>query len=237
MMWTEEENKLMERYFKTGVTEMTLFKNIHKINPYRTYEAMMRRIRLMKEKGYSRNKDNAMKKLRIGYLDIEATNLNANFGFMLSWYIKREGKNEYDYSVIKKSEIFNYKFDERLVKARGHQGMVECAKNVRKIVEGSEILEQEQKRVQDAYSLRSTPQVTGAVRDTVKFVKKMIETELNGVCDNPLFIPDTEKGTYIPGANFQGSPIGLALDSLGIAVTTLGGLSERRLNRLNNQVN
>jgi len=114
--WTEKENKLVEKYFSSSTSEMTLYKNIHKINPNRTFEAIGRRIRLMKEKGWERGKDVAVSKLRVGYLDIEATNLTANFGHMLSWYIKTEGKNEYESAVITKKEIFDYKFDERLVK-------------------------------------------------------------------------------------------------------------------------
>lgn len=113
--WTIEEQEQMDKYFTTNITEMTLYKRLHNINPNRTYEAMMRRLRRMREQGYVRNKDVAIKKLRIGYLDIEATNLNGNYGFMLSWYIKTKGKNEYKHSVIKKGEIYNYSFDKRLV--------------------------------------------------------------------------------------------------------------------------
>jgi len=114
--WTDDEQVLMEKFFSTNITEMTLYKKLNKINTNRTYEAMMRRLRRMRDAGWVRDKDLALKKLRIGYLDIEATNLKANFGMILSWYIKKEGKNEYDYAVITKKEIFNYKFDERLVK-------------------------------------------------------------------------------------------------------------------------
>lgn len=116
MYWSKEEDNEMKKYFNSSITEMTLYKKLHKINPKRTYEAMMRRIRLMKEQGYERNKDSALKNLKVGYLDIEATQLNASFGYMLSWYIKTAGKNEYKYSVIKKSEIFNYTFDKRVTK-------------------------------------------------------------------------------------------------------------------------
>ena len=115
MYWTKEEHKQMERYFTSNVAEMTLYKRLFKLNPKRTYEAMMRRIRQMKSSGWIKNKDAAIDKLRIGYLDIETTNLKGNFGYILSWYIKKEGKNEYDYSVITKKEIMDYKFDKRLV--------------------------------------------------------------------------------------------------------------------------
>ena len=114
--WTQKEQVVMEKYFCSGITEMTLYKKLFKLNPHRTYEAMTRRLRKMRTDGWERDKDKAFKHLRIGYLDIEATNLNANFGYMISWYIKKEGKNEYDFSVIKKSEINNYDFDKRLTK-------------------------------------------------------------------------------------------------------------------------
>ncbi len=124
-------------------------------------------------------------------------------------------------------------FDERLLKARGFEGGVECAQNIMRLVEGSEILVK-QERVQDAYSIRSTPQVIGAVKDALKWVKKQISVEINGAADNPLFIPDGGEGIYIPGANFQGTPIGIPLEMLGTSITVLGVLSERRLNRLVN---
>jgi len=124
-------------------------------------------------------------------------------------------------------------FDERIHKARGYEGAVESAENVRKIVEGSEILKQKPQKVQESYSLRSTPQVVGAARDTLKFSRKMFETEINGAGDNPLFFTD-EGGICLTGANFQGTPLAFALEYLGIALTTVGALSERRMNRLVN---
>ncbi|MEW6295334.1 MAG: histidine ammonia-lyase [Candidatus Diapherotrites archaeon] len=124
-------------------------------------------------------------------------------------------------------------YDERIHKARGYEGAVECAANIRKIVEGSEILKQKPQKVQESYSLRSTPQVVGAAKDTLKFSRKMFETEINGVGDNPLFFQD-EGGICLTGANFQGTPLAFALEYLGIGLTTVGALSERRMNRLVN---
>ncbi len=124
-------------------------------------------------------------------------------------------------------------YDERLHKARGHQGSIDSAENIRHIVEGSDYLKEKGKKVQDAYSLRSTPQVVGAAKDTLQFSRKMFLTELNGVGDNPLFFPD-DGGTVITGANFQGTPLAFGLEFLGIAVTTVAVLSERRTNRLLN---
>ncbi|MFQ6094123.1 MAG: histidine ammonia-lyase [bacterium] len=124
-------------------------------------------------------------------------------------------------------------YDERIHRARGYQGAIDCAENIRRIVEGSDFLAQKGKKVQDAYSLRSTPQVVGAAKDTLKFSREMFHTELNGVGDNPLFFPD-EGGTVITGANFQGTPLAFGLEFLGIAITTVAALSERRTNRLLN---
>ena len=122
-------------------------------------------------------------------------------------------------------------FDERIQKVRGYKGAIDCAENIRRITEGSEILSQEKERVQDAYSLRSTPQVIGAARDALEFSEKMIEIELNAAADNPLFFPNNE-GECLTGANFQGTPLAFALELLDIAITTVCALSERRLNRI-----
>jgi histidine ammonia-lyase len=124
-------------------------------------------------------------------------------------------------------------YDERLHKTRGYPGALESAANVRRITEGSELLAQPGKKVQDAYSLRSTPQVVGAARDALKWARYMIEIELNGAADNPVFFPDEK--LVLTGANFQGVPMAFPLELLGTAVTTIAVLSERRLNRLMNK--
>jgi histidine ammonia-lyase len=123
-------------------------------------------------------------------------------------------------------------YDERLHKTRGYPGALESAENVRRITEGSELLALPGKKVQDAYSLRSTPQVVGAVRDALKWARAMIEIELNGAADNPVFFPDEQ--LVLTGANFQAVPMALPLELLGTAVTTVAVLSERRHNRLMN---
>lgn len=125
-------------------------------------------------------------------------------------------------------------FDRRLHEIRGHQGSVTCAANILKVTQDSQILAQKEKKVQDAYSLRSTPQVQGPARDVLAYARNVIETEMNGVGDNPVFFPDEADLFYIPGANFQGTPMAFGLEFLGTAVTTVAALSERRLNRLIN---
>ena len=123
-------------------------------------------------------------------------------------------------------------YDNRLHTLRGHKGAIDCAANVRQISDGSPLFTTGKKKVQDSYSMRSTPQVVGAARDTMDFVRKLVEVELNGVCDNPIFLPDDD--TVLTGANFQGTPIAFALEYMATALTTVSALSERRMNRLVN---
>jgi histidine ammonia-lyase len=123
-------------------------------------------------------------------------------------------------------------YDHRIHEVRGYKGAMACAENIRKLTEGSELLERPGKKVQDAYSLRSSPQVIGAARDAFDWARYMLEIELNHAADNPTFFPDEE--LVLTGANFQGTPMAFALEALGMAVTTIGVLSERRTNRLMN---
>jgi histidine ammonia-lyase len=124
-------------------------------------------------------------------------------------------------------------YDVRLHEARGFPGAVRSARAIMKCIEGSELLSKKFKvRVQDAYSMRSSPQVIGAAHDAVAHAKKQVEIELNGVGDNPIFLQ--EYNLTLTGANFQGTPVSLPMDMVGAAVTMVCVLSERRLNRLNN---
>lgn len=123
-------------------------------------------------------------------------------------------------------------FDEDVHQARGQIGQILAARNIRKLTEGSTYLtNQGEKRVQDAYSLRCTPQVHGATRDALTYVKEKIEIEMNAVTDNPLVF---HKNKIISGGNFHGQPIAIAMDFLKIAVAELANISERRLERLVN---
>jgi histidine ammonia-lyase len=130
-------------------------------------------------------------------------------------------------------------FDERIHKARPHSGQMKSAANLRKMLEGSQIRESHREcgRVQDAYSLRCIPQVHGAVRDTLAHCREVFEIEANSAVDNPLvFITDAKNsaGDVISGGNFHGEPLAFALDFLGIALSALAGISERRIERLVN---
>ncbi|MEK7721058.1 MAG: aromatic amino acid ammonia-lyase, partial [Elusimicrobiota bacterium] len=124
-------------------------------------------------------------------------------------------------------------YDSRLHELRGFKGAVTSAANIRSVVAGSDLVTGKLKvKVQDAYSMRSTPQVIGAFRDHLAYARAQFEIELNGVADNPIFLPDSD--TVLTGANFQGTPVSMPLDMVGTGVTMVCVLSERRLNRLLN---
>ena len=121
----------------------------------------------------------------------------------------------------------------KLHQARGFNGAVKTAKNIGKLIKGGDLKEEKIKcKVQDAYSMRSTPQVIGAARDALEYARKQVEIELNGVGDNPVFFPDED--LQLSGANFQGTPVSLPMDMAGAAITMVCVMSERRMNRLNN---
>ncbi len=124
-------------------------------------------------------------------------------------------------------------YNAKLHQLRGFSGAVASAANIRKCLEGSDLATGKMKtKVQDAYSMRSTPQVIGAARDAIAFARSQVEIELNGVGDNPIFVP--EDRLTLTGANFQGSPVSLPMDMAGAAITMVCVLSERRMNRLTN---
>ena len=124
-------------------------------------------------------------------------------------------------------------YDTRLHQLRGFPGAVRSAAAIMKCIKGSDLLAGKIKtKVQDAYSMRSTPQVIGAAHDAVAYAVKQVEIELNGVGDNPIFLPEAR--LTLTGANFQGTPVSLPMDLIGAAVTMVCVLSERRLNRLTN---
>jgi histidine ammonia-lyase len=124
-------------------------------------------------------------------------------------------------------------YDERLHRVRGFIGAIQSARNIMKCIAGSDLSTGKMKtKVQDAYSMRSSPQVIGAARDAMDYARSQVEIELNGVGDNPIFLPEYK--LTLTGANFQGSPVSLPMDLAGAAVTMVCVLSERRLNRLTN---
>ena len=124
-------------------------------------------------------------------------------------------------------------YEAKLHTLRGFRGAQTSAANLRRVLEGSDLATGKLKvKVQDAYSMRSTPQVIGSLRDALAHARRQVEIELNGVADNPIF--DAEEEKVYTGANFQGTPVSVPLDMIGAALTMVSVLSERRTNRLLN---
>jgi histidine ammonia-lyase len=121
-------------------------------------------------------------------------------------------------------------FDARVHRIRAHAGQGNVAKEIRALLEGSEIAKQSKVHVQDPYSFRCIPQVHGASDDAVQHVTKIFLTEINGVTDNPNVFPEDD--TIISAGNFHGQPLALSLDYLAIALAELGNISERRTYQL-----
>lgn len=172
---------------------------------------------------------------RDGLAAINGSNLITAIGCLTLWDAERWLlQSEIAAAMTLEALKANMKpYDRRLHALRGFQGAVTSAMNLRKVMEGSDLLAGKTKtKVQDAYSMRSTPQVVGAARDQLRWTRSQLEIELNGVADNPIFV--AEDKVVLTGANFQGSPISLPLDTTGAAIAMIGVLSERRLNRLTN---
>src|SRR5262249_28498743 len=131
-------------------------------------------------------------------------------------------------------------FDSRIMHARPYSGAGRTARNLAHLNEGSEIREshrsaEKDHRVQDAYSLRCTPQVHGAVRDSLSQARELPQGELNSATDNPfVFFKENGDGDIISGGNFHGQPLAMAADQVAIAIATLGGISERRIEQMTN---
>jgi histidine ammonia-lyase len=125
-------------------------------------------------------------------------------------------------------------FDPKIHEVRPHPGQAIAADNMARITQNSEIITSHKDcgRVQDAYTLRCSPQVHGATRDAIRYCLGVIETEMNSATNNPLIFPDAD--TFLLGGNFHGQPVALAMDFLALAVAELADISERRIERLVN---
>jgi len=172
-------------------------------------------------------------KARDGLAAINGSNLITGIGSLLLIDAENFTKQAEISAAMALEALFaNMKpYDLKLHQLRGFQGAVKSAENIKTIVSGSDLTTGKVKvKVQDAYSMRSTPQVIGALRDQLKHSRKQFEIELNGVADNPIFVAEEDR--VLTGANFQGTPVSLPLDVVGAAITMVCVLSERRLNRL-----
>ena len=125
-------------------------------------------------------------------------------------------------------------FNPKIHQVRPHPGQIAAAANMERITRGSEIISSHSdcSRVQDAYTLRCSPQVHGATKDAIAYCRRVVETELNASTGNPLIFAESEE--FLLGGNFHGQPVALAMDFLGIAVAELANISERRIERLVN---
>ena len=125
-------------------------------------------------------------------------------------------------------------FDPRIHRVRPHPGQASAADNMGRITQNSEIISSHKdcSRVQDAYTLRCSPQVHGASKDAINYALNVLETEMNSSTNNPLFFPESEE--FLLGGNFHGQPVALAMDFLCMAVSELANISERRIERLVN---
>ncbi len=125
-------------------------------------------------------------------------------------------------------------FDPRIQRLRPHPGQARAADNMIRITQNSEIISSHKDcdRIQDAYTLRCSPQIHGASRDAVKYAETVVETEINAATGNPLFFHETKD--FLLGGNFHGQPVGMAMDFLGIGVSEFANVSERRIERLVN---
>src|SRR4030042_5396908 len=119
-------------------------------------------------------------------------------------------------------------YNVKIHQARGFPGAVRSALAILKCIESGDLIEGKMKcKIQDAYSMRSTPQVIGTAHDALAYARAQVEIELNGVGDNPIFFPD--QNLQLSGANFQGSPVSLPMDMAGTAITMVSVLSERSI--------
>ena len=121
-------------------------------------------------------------------------------------------------------------FNELIHFIRPHKGQIVTANRVNEFLEGSEIINQKKEHVQDPYSFRCIPQVHGASKDAIDYVRKVFKTEINSVTDNPNIFRESDQ--IVSGGNFHGQPLALALDFLSIALAELGSISERRTYQL-----
>jgi histidine ammonia-lyase len=174
-------------------------------------------------------------KARDGLAAINGSNLITGMGCLILHDVERWIKQaEIATAMSLEALLANLRpYQARLHELRGFRGAQTCAANLRTLMEGSDLVTGKLKvKVQDAYSMRSTPQVIGALRDLMAYARAQLEIELNGVADNPIFVAD--ENLVLTGANFQGTPVSLPLDMVGAGVTMVSVLSERRLNRLLN---
>jgi len=118
-------------------------------------------------------------------------------------------------------------YDPRIHNAKPHDGQIDTAANLRTILKGGTLIDNT--RIQEAYSFRCIPQIHGAIREALSYVKKVVTTEINSVTDNPLIFTDESTTSVVSGGNFHGEPVAIAMDTMGIALSELANVSDRRI--------
>lgn len=188
-------------------------------------------------KGEKRNTDSVLAELKLSPIKLKAKEglalLNGT-QFMSAWgcysLIEAERVEKLsDFTAAISVDAFDAQtnpFHPAIQRVRNHQGQIESAANVLNFLEGSEIALQQKENVQDPYSFRCVPQVHGAVKYAISQVRDVFEKEINAVTDNPLIFE--EENLILSGGNFHGEPLAIALDYLGIAMSELASISERR---------
>lgn len=113
--WSPAELDILSSYFRTNTTLPTIYKRLLRINPSRSYDSLSSKVGRMRRSGFSRPNESMFRRLRVGYLDIECTSLNADFGYIISWCIKPAGKSEIQHAEITRDEVLDYTMDNRIV--------------------------------------------------------------------------------------------------------------------------
>ena len=191
--------------------------------------------------GKKQSADSVLKKLKIAPIKFktkEALALLNGTQFMSAYgvWILLKAKQIFDCADVVSAislDAFDGRhepFKEIIHNVRAHAGQITVAKNIKKLLDGSQIIKRKKEHVQDPYSFRCIPQVHGASRDAIEFAEKTFLTEINSVTDNPTIFPDEDE--IISGGNFHGQPLAIALDLLAIALAELGSISERRIYQL-----
>ncbi len=191
----------------------------------------------VRHKGEKKNTEDVLKELKISPVKLKAKEglalLNGT-QFMSAWgcYSLMEAERVArlsDFTAAISVDAFDAQtnpFHPAIQRVRNHQGQIESAQNVLQFLEGSKIAQQQKENIQDPYSFRCVPQVHGAVKYAVAQVRDVFEREINAVTDNPLIFED--ENLILSGGNFHGEPLAIALDYLGIAMSELASISERR---------
>ena len=193
------------------------------------------------------NGEEAMKKARISRVALEAKEgLALNNGTQISTALLALAYHD-AVQLVKLADVvmamsleaiqgMSSAFRSEIHDLRPHPGQMATAENIRRLTKGSGLLDRDYDKVQDAYSIRCHPQVMSGVRDTLRFIKNIIDVEMNSTNDNPIIVPESKAANKaLSGGNFHAQPIAFAADFLAIILCEIGNISERRIFRLSDK--